>query len=613
MNILLEVLFQKLVEGYKEAQTEFAAASDPTTATQLIDMYKELVNRNQVQGNERNIDWWRKQGWEQFKNFVNTKSATKSITQIKRSKVLGKSITIFENQQWLIVIPLDKDASCFHGKNTDWCTTKPHTHHFEEYFYDNAVTLIYFLKLDSGEKWAIAFNPTVDTIECFDINDRSLSTTSFKRQTGFDPQRFIDLAIGQNHINSVDAQRHVHKLTIEFLRSQLPFTVKSDEIKQGLLATKQLHMISQYLVVTGRDNQLEKILFNSSAPISVEYLSQIEAFDPNLSVERTILRDIDQHPFDYPKLKLAVEYTIKFKHQRWLELENRLLDARDKNLIDLYQRELVVGDWVDDEQSASPQTLLQHALDTGDRLSATAERTILLNSTTAIRYAKHIKRARWPEAEQMLIKQGDPAMLLSYATVVIDDRWPEAESIIITNPAVAIRYAHRLLPDRWPEAENTILANSSTLIDYCTTIVGGRWPEGERALIARRDVKGIVAYVVNVLHGKRWREVESILLAGELDICLDYAMRVGDLCIAGWPELEHLITTDTSLVLDYVLKVTKSRFEAGEPILNLSGTAKQGYEYSNTTLFRWGDAGYSEMESRIANSQYAAQYGEIAN
>jgi hypothetical protein len=114
------------VEGYKEATAEFTTASnDKAEVDKVIAQYRELVNRNQVKGDEKNIDWWRKQGWDKFKEFVSSKSQEKSITQVKRSKDEGDSHTIAENATWLIVVPLDKDASCFHGKYTDWCTSKP--------------------------------------------------------------------------------------------------------------------------------------------------------------------------------------------------------------------------------------------------------------------------------------------------------------------------------------------------------------------------------------------------------------------------------------------------------------------------------------------------------
>ena len=133
-------------EGYKEAQSEFGSVIDPTKALALINQYKVLCQRNQVVGQERNIDYWRKQGVDAFAKFVQQKLTIPSKTEIKRSKIPGKHIDLVDNDQWQIVIPLDKEASCFHGKNTKWCTTKPNASYFEQYFYDNSVTLIYLLQ-----------------------------------------------------------------------------------------------------------------------------------------------------------------------------------------------------------------------------------------------------------------------------------------------------------------------------------------------------------------------------------------------------------------------------------------------------------------------------------
>jgi hypothetical protein len=90
-----------------------------------------LCQRNQVVGQERNIDYWRKQGIDAFAKFVGQKLTIPSKTEIKRSKIPGKHIDLVDNDQWQIVIPLDKESSCFHGKNTKWCTTKPNASYFE--------------------------------------------------------------------------------------------------------------------------------------------------------------------------------------------------------------------------------------------------------------------------------------------------------------------------------------------------------------------------------------------------------------------------------------------------------------------------------------------------
>ena len=75
-----------ITEGYKEVTSKFNQEANPNDVANLIAKYRDLVNRNQVQGNERNIDWWGKQGWESFRKYVDAKSQQTSQTQQKKRK-----------------------------------------------------------------------------------------------------------------------------------------------------------------------------------------------------------------------------------------------------------------------------------------------------------------------------------------------------------------------------------------------------------------------------------------------------------------------------------------------------------------------------------------------
>jgi hypothetical protein len=192
--MLLHELFYNIFEGYPEAIVTFTQQSgDKNQVQTTIDAYKKLVNKNQVQGNERNIDWWRKQGWDKFKKFVDSKSTQPTATQVKRKRASGQSITLKETDSWLIVVPLDHDASCFHGRNTEWCTARPTGHYFDKYFLDDEVNLIYVLNKQTGGKWAIASHVKIDQIELFNQQDQSINETQFKQQTGFDARELIKL------------------------------------------------------------------------------------------------------------------------------------------------------------------------------------------------------------------------------------------------------------------------------------------------------------------------------------------------------------------------------------------------------------------------------------
>jgi hypothetical protein len=71
----------------------------------------------------------------------------------------------------------------------------------------------------------------------------------------------------------------------------------------------------------------------------------------------------------------------------------------------------------------------------------------------AKRYAHHVIKGRWPEAEPYIMY--NPKVASYYAADVIKGRWPEAEPYIMKDPGAAYNYAAHALDgwDRWPEAE----------------------------------------------------------------------------------------------------------------------------------------------------------------
>lgn len=73
-------------------------------------------------------------------------------------------------------------------------------------------------------------------------------------------------------------------------------------------------------------------------------------------------------------------------------------------------------------------------------------------------YVNHVKQARWPEAEPILISCGRPAInyLVWYVTKWRPDPWPELEELCLKYPDSAYLYARDVLHGRWPEAEEVL-------------------------------------------------------------------------------------------------------------------------------------------------------------
>jgi hypothetical protein len=250
-------IYELLAEGYREAETEFAQSAAADIVKKSIAAYRQLVNRNQVQGTERNIDWWRKQGWEKFRDFVNSKSTQPSATQVKRKRAAGNSITLKETDQWLIVIPLDHDASCFHGRDTDWCTARPTGHHFDDYFLDRTVNLIYLINKATGEKYAVASHPQLDEVELFDQHDDSMTAEQFKSATGFDHQQ-VTAMIPANDPRIAHARtqrRELMALLQQRMKSWATGTRQRDaELEQLLVKAKHLPSCIDYIIGTGKSH-----------------------------------------------------------------------------------------------------------------------------------------------------------------------------------------------------------------------------------------------------------------------------------------------------------------------------------------------------------------------
>jgi dsDNA-binding SOS-regulon protein len=221
------------VEGYREVESKFVSGgADINSVKKTLDQFRELVNKNQVKGNERNIDWWGKNhSYAEFDKWVKSLHATPTRSQIKRSQVVGKSINLHEDNDWLVVIPLDKNASCFHGKQTSWCTTKPAQSHFEEYFYRREIILIYCINKHTGAKWAVAAHRDLEKIEMFDQQDNSISARDFKTATGMDPHYLVELAF-DNHHDTVQHSRAEFKNKNKELAAMLDAWLYNSVAKQ---------------------------------------------------------------------------------------------------------------------------------------------------------------------------------------------------------------------------------------------------------------------------------------------------------------------------------------------------------------------------------------------
>jgi hypothetical protein len=136
------------------------------------------------------------------------------------------------------------------------------------------------------------------------------------------------------------------------------------------------------------------------------------------------------------------------------------------------------------------------------------EPLILQDANCSYNYALKIIRARWPEAEPIILEKGTPKTLHYYAKNIIKDRWVEAEPKILASKSSSFDYANDVIRGRWPEAEKIILEKGAEEIkdkyhfwdSVLMTVVKNRWPEAEE--IMATNPCALKEYAIEVLQDK---------------------------------------------------------------------------------------------------------------
>jgi len=102
-----------------------------------------------------------------YKNIEAVYDEVKKHEDVKTKGEIEKTVkkegtkVILDNDKVTIVQPVSREASCFYGKGTKWCTAGDVYNYFNSYFWEKGVNLYYVLpKVEGMEKIAIAVYPS---------------------------------------------------------------------------------------------------------------------------------------------------------------------------------------------------------------------------------------------------------------------------------------------------------------------------------------------------------------------------------------------------------------------------------------------------------------------
>lgn len=195
MNILdIFEGYVSLLENFTNAEKEFEKETgDLSLVKNYIERFKSLRSRNRLEGQEKDINFWRKSSWEDFKEFVEDKEKIKSSKQIRAEKKKD-ALVVLHTDDMQVIVPFSEEASNLYGASTKWCTTSNVAENtFNDYIANYNVILFYVLTND-GKKYAAAINPNVKTMaEIFDEKNIYMIAEDFADITGLELEDLFKL------------------------------------------------------------------------------------------------------------------------------------------------------------------------------------------------------------------------------------------------------------------------------------------------------------------------------------------------------------------------------------------------------------------------------------
>lgn len=133
---------------------------------QYLNRYDSLRRRNKLKPEHKDIN--------KFSSYTEFENAVEQYDdEPERTVNKGNSEVYYEDDDVRVIIPKDKDAACYYGRGTRWCTAATKgTNYFDEYNKSGPLYIVLPKRLRrAGEKYQLHF----ETAQFMDENDADVS------------------------------------------------------------------------------------------------------------------------------------------------------------------------------------------------------------------------------------------------------------------------------------------------------------------------------------------------------------------------------------------------------------------------------------------------------
>ena len=132
---LIKVLSRLVQADYTDVKKLFLKQNAHSQEiNEYFELFKELKKRDKIKNkDEKNIDLWGKKTFQEFKNFVDKLTETRTKSQEKRLKKMEGAELVAQNDDYYIYRITTHDAVMAYGSGTKWCITQPNGKYWQQY------------------------------------------------------------------------------------------------------------------------------------------------------------------------------------------------------------------------------------------------------------------------------------------------------------------------------------------------------------------------------------------------------------------------------------------------------------------------------------------------
>lgn len=169
---------------------------------------------------------------------------------------LGNSKTVYEDDKWLFLIPLDKEATCFYGtkKEKQWCFASLKRGEYEEYFLDKTNTIVFAISKTKDDRFVLIIDENNLKLKIYDEDENIIPREALEQNIGISLEEIISKSITISNSDEVKLKRKEYQKYLKKIDDLLPSVEQNKPNKKlelFLVLTKNGERIMEYVKKVG--------------------------------------------------------------------------------------------------------------------------------------------------------------------------------------------------------------------------------------------------------------------------------------------------------------------------------------------------------------------------